>query len=423
MSIHFLRSGRKSTTVKKVCTKIGTRTLYAKEGWALINGIPTKVYDSGYVPPVIPDPEPEPIAVASYLAVTYDGSIYYSADGINFTKSTHLVSAGKHACVYNPDDQYFYICNLGQIRADWVRTHDGVTFEPVTAPEGNLGVVGLADGYIVVLENGTDVIHYAKTTSPQTWTRKTILDLPSNVLTWKSIKYCPNSGKWIAQITSFEGSVANGWFIAFSNPESDISVIAIEFSIVGPLVEAGDRFYVVKNVNVGERPYQTSLRYLMSSENLIDWTQEIDLGASPTGGYSYESDFTAYNGAVTVSTATTSASAINVKVAGTWSLYALPDGMSSSNYPMVYLNGVFIVIKVDATSSYAAWSADGTNWQQASAVSNTGCRCIIKTNRIAYFISEDSVVQCTANGQNWSTVSFSGNLYRPTDTAIASSEV
>lgn len=423
MSIHFLRSGRKSTTVRKVCTKIGARVLYAKEGWTLINGVPTKVFDSGYVTPDIPDPEPVLPTIVKYLAISYDGSVYYADDGINFTRSTHLLDPGEHACMYNAEDQYYYICNLRQTRANWCRTHDGITFEAVTGPETNLGAACMANGYMVVLENNSTNLHYAAVTNPQSWSTKNILDLNQTVYEWESLKYCPNHGRWVGIVKSFSSGTQNStWYILFSSPANEISALSFEFSRIGTLVEAGDKYYIMASVYVGTRPNGHIERYLMESSDGLDFDVSLDLGQNITASQTFDNQFTANNGAVTVTTATTSNAGINVKVAGVWNLYQLPMSIASMNYPMTYINGTFIIIKNDTASAVAAWSVDGTNWTGSTPTSNSGTKCIINAGHFAYFASEDGVIQNTADGATWNNTSLSGALYLPTKFTIASSE-
>lgn len=424
MSMHFIRSGRKSQTVSKLCTKIGARVVYIKEAWTKINGVMTKVFDSGYVPPVIPDPEPEQPTIAGYLVVSYDGSIHYSADGLSFTRSSHLVNPGKHAVVFNPDDQYYYICDLEQSYANWVRTHDGITFEAVTGPETTIGAVCLANGYIVALENNSNKLHYAATSNPQSWTTKQILDLGGTVSQWESLIYCPIHGRWIGQIKSATGGTINyNGYIMFSSPTSEISALLLDFSRFGRIVEAGSKYYSMAAVYVGERPYGHTERYLMGSLDGIDWSIELELGANITAQQTMPNDFVASNGSVTVTTATTSNNGINVNVAGTWNLYQIPMTINSMNYPMAYINGVFVIAKADAQTTAAAYSVNGTDWVASTMTSNSGCVSMVKAGRFAFFSSADGVVQNTSDGQTWNNISTLGGLYQPAYVAIASSEV
>ena len=424
MSMHFIRSGRKSQTVSKLCTKIGARVLYIREAWTKINGVMTKVFDSGYVPPVIPDPEPEQPTIAGYLVVSYDGSIHYSADGLTFTRSSHLVNPGKHAVVFNPVDQYYYICDLEQSYANWVRTHDGITFEAVTGPETNIGAVCLANGYIVALENNSNRLHYAATSNPQSWTAKQILDLGGTVSQWESLIYCPIHGRWIGQIKSATGGTTNyNGYIMFSSPTSEISALLLDFSRIGRIVEAGNKYYSMAGVYVGERPYGHTERYLMGSLDGIDWSIELELGANVTAQQTMPNDFVASNGSVTVTTATTSNNGINVNVAGTWNLYQIPMTINSMNYPMAYINGVFVIAKADAQTTAAAYSVNGTDWVASTMTSNSGCVSMVKAGRFAFFSSADGVVQNTSDGQTWNNISTLGGLYQPAYVAIASSEV
>ena len=424
MSMHFIRSGRKSQTVSKLCTKIGARVLYIREAWTKINGVMTKVFDSGYVPPVIPDPEPEQPTIAGYLVVSYDGSIHYSADGLTFTRSSHLVNPGKHAVVFNPVDQYYYICDLEQSYANWVRTHDGITFEAVTGPETNIGAVCLANGYIVALENNSNRLHYAATSNPQSWTAKQILDLGGTVSQWESLIYCPIHGRWIGQIKSATGGTTNyNGYIMFSSPTSEISALLLDFSRIGRIVEAGNKYYSMAGVYVGERPYGHTERYLMGSLDGIDWSIELELGANVTAQQTMPNDFVASNGSVTVTTATTSNNGINVNVAGTWNLYQIPMTINSMNYPMAYINGAFVIAKADAQTTAAAYSVNGTDWVASTMTSNSGCVSMVKAGRFAFFSSADGVVQNTSDGQTWNNISTLGGLYQPAYVAIASSEV
>lgn len=424
MSMHFIRSGRKSQTVSKLCTKIGARVVYIREAWTKINGVMTKVFDSGYVPPVIPDPEPEQPTIADYLVVSYDGSIHYSADGLTFTRSSHLVNPGKHAVVFNPVDQYYYICDLEQSYANWVRTHDGITFEAITGPETNIGAVCLANGYIVALENNSDRLHYAATSNPQSWTAKQILDLGGTVSQWESLIYCPIHERWIGQIKSATGGTINyNGYIMFSSPTSEISALLLDFSRFGRIVEAGNKYYSMAAVYVGERPYGHTERYLMGSLDGIDWSIELELGANITAQQTMPNDFVASNGSVTVTTATTSNNGINVNVAGTWNLYQIPMTINSTNYPMAYINGVFVIAKADTQTTAAAYSVNGTDWVASTMISNSGCVSMVKAGRFAFFSSADGVVQNTSDGQTWNNISTLGGLYQPAYVAIASSEV
>ena len=424
MSMHFIRSGRKSQTVSKLCTKIGARVVYIREAWTKINGIMTKVFDSGYVPPVIPDPEPEQPTIAAYLVVSYDGSIHYSADGLSFTRSSHLVNPGKHAVVFNPVDQYYYICDLEQSYANWVRTHDGIAFEAITGPETSIGAVCLANGYIVALENNSNRLHYAATSNPQSWTTKQILDLGGTVSQWESLIYCPIHGRWIGQIKSATGGTTNyNGYIMFSSPTSEISALLLDFSRFGRIVEAGNKYYSMAAVYVGERPYGHVERYLMGSLDGIDWSIELELGANTTAMQTMPNDFVASNSSVTVTTATTSNNGINVNVAGTWNLYQIPMTINSMNYPMAYINGVFVIAKADAQTTAAAYSVNGTDWVASTMTSNSGCVSMVKAGRFAFFSSADGVVQNTSDGQTWNNISTLGGLYQPAYVAIASSEV
>lgn len=424
MSMHFIRSGRKSQTVSKLCTKVGARVVYIREAWTKINGVMTKVFDSGYVPPVIPDPEPEQPTIAGYLVVSYDGSIHYSADGLTFTRSSHLVNPGKHAVVYNPDDQYFYICDLEQTRANWVRTHDGIDFEAITGPETNIGAVCLANGFIVALENNSDKLHYAPTSNSQSWTAKQIMDLNSVVNQWESLIYCPVHGRWIGQIKSVtSGQMNYNGYIMFSAPTSEISALLLDFTRYGRIVEAGNKYYSMASVYVGERPNGYIERYLMGSTDGLDWDVELDLGQNVTATQTAPNDFVASNGAVTVTTATTSNNGINVNVAGVWSLYQIPMSIGSMNYPMAYINGVFVIAKADSQSTAGAYSVNGTDWMASTMISNSGCVSMIKAGRFAFFSSADGVVQNTSDGQTWNNISTLGGLYQPANVAIASSEV
>lgn len=424
MSMHFIRSGRKSQTVSKLCTKIGARTLYIKEAWTKINGVMTKVFDSGYVTPEIPDPEPELPTIAGYLVVSYDGSIHYSADGLTFTRSSHLVNPGEHAVVYNPTDQYFYICDLNQTNANWVRTHDGITFEAITGPETNIGAVCLANGYIVALANNSDMLYYASVSNPQQWTAKQIMDLGGAVTAWESLIYCPVHGKWIGQIKSATaGTINYNGYIMFSSPTSEISALLLDFNRFGRIVEAGSKYYSMASVYVGTRPNGYVNRYLMGSTDGIDWSIELDLGQNVTAQQSAPNDFVAFNGAVTVTTATTSNNAVNVNVAGTWNLYQIPMSINSMNYPMAYINGAFVIAKADSQSTAGAYSTNGTDWVASTMISNSGCVAMIKAGNYAFFASADGVMQNTSNGQTWNNISTLAGLYQPDKVAIASSEV
>lgn len=406
-----------SHVAKRVYCGIGGKWQEIRQGFARVNNRWVKIFDNGYIPPPPPPPTPLPDA-PNYLMIA-DGYVYTSSDGKEFTQGERLFSPGTRYKIVS-DGKYYYVCELETGTPNAKRTITGEEWEEIpNFPDVVVSDFVYEAGVFVVAADTDSKIYYTEDAMSLWSTAGTsaTTDMPK-------IVYLKDTKTWYVfnELRGMEDT--NAWRFKF--PAPTLYPIVLPQGVMGlaPSVVYYDKYtYIMGRYAAAPTPSGHINRSDCIVRTIDNITFFLD-GSMATDG----SRTVATNGNNLITSLTLNKNAFSLRTVREnkveYVLYSTPtldfsttnSGLNGRPYNMQilgFLNGMFVGISdrqdtlhTDASDmAVGAYSVDGTVWSESAMIAHNSVLWHKKVGNLYVVLSYDGVMQATADGRTWYSVS------------------